>query len=132
MSLVVGSNPQPPTAPTQSKTPVLDRSEAYVTDDGYEQVVRFYQGALKLSPSVAHPKDLPSSFPGQPIPAHSRGRRSVFRLGTGTSSPAGPSIEQRIIGQALGGTNVVVSDFSVDPQTHQLTGQTSIVVLVYR
>lgn len=131
MTLLVGSQPAPG-RPSAAKTPVLERFETYVTNDGYDQVVRFYQAKLGLSPTVAHPKNLQATFPGQPIPARCLGRRSVFRMAPAVSATDGQSVEQRILGQALGGTNVVVSDFSVDPRTHQIVDQTSIVLLVYR
>ena len=131
MTLVVGSLPaQSP--PNHSKTPILGRFETYVASDGYEQVVRFYQAKLGLSPTVAHPKNLAATFPAQAIPARCHGRRSVFRIAPAASARPDQSVEQRVLGQVLGGTNVVVSDFSVDPRTHQLVDQTSIVLLVYR
>lgn len=130
-TLLIGS--QPASAhPDAARTPALARFETYVTGDRYEQVVRFYQAKLGLSPTTAHPKNLAATFPGQPIPARCEGRRAVFRMTPPPSTNAAQSVESRIFGQVLGGTNVVVSDFSVDPRTHQIVDQTSIVVLVYR
>jgi len=131
MTLLVGSRPASnPTS--RAKTPVLDRFETYVTSDGYEQVVRFYQAKLGLSPTAAHPKKLAATFPGQVIPSRCQGRRAVFRIVPLPSARSDQSVETRVLGQVLGGTNVVVSDFSVDPRSHQLVDQTSIVILVYR
>ena len=131
MTLVIGSQPGPVRSGA-SRAPVLERFETYVTGDGYDQVLRFYQAKLGMSPTAAHPKNLAATFPGQLIPSRCQGRRSVFRLAPPTSALADQSVERRILGQALGGTNVVISDFSVDPQTHQIVDQTSIVQLVYR
>lgn len=131
MTLLVGSQPAP-TRPGPTQTPALERFETYVTSDGYEQVVRFYQAKLGLSPTTAHRKNLAATFPGQPIPSRCQGRRSVFRIAPSANALSAQSVEQVILGRALGGTNVVVSDFSVDPRTHQIVDQTSIVLLVYR
>ncbi len=130
-TLLIGSQPGSG-RPDASRTPALERFETYVTSDGYEQVVRFYQAKLGLSPTTAHPKNLAATFPGRPIPARCQGRRAVFRIAPPPSTGAAQPVESRIFGEVLGGTNVVVSDFSVDPRTHQIVDQTSITVLVYR
>ncbi len=132
MVRIVASNPPTEANATATGTPTLASFDTFVTEDRFEEVVRFYQAGLRLSPVSAHPKDLAATFPGQPVPTQSRGRRSVFRLGTTPDPQQRRPLAEQILTRALGHANVVISDFAVDPRTKQLTGQTSIVVLVYR
>ncbi|MFN7954663.1 MAG: hypothetical protein U0610_23265 [bacterium] len=132
MVRLVGSRPPAEHDAAAAPTPTLASFDTFVTSDRFEDVVRFYQASLRLSPVAAHPKDLATTFAGQPIPAQSHGRRSVFRLGTAPPPNERQPMAQQVLTRALGRASVVVSDFSVDPQTRQLTGQTSILVLVYR
>ncbi len=132
MVRILASKPPVDPPPTAHGTPTLASFDTFVTGDRFEEVVRFYQASLGLSPVAAHPKDLPATFPGQTLPPQSRGRRSVFRIGRTLDPKESRPLAEQVLTRALGHANVVISDFAVDPRTKQLTGQTSILVLVYR
>ncbi len=133
MEWVLGSQPDSTaTSTTPSRGPTLAGFYAYVVEAPYEDVIAYYAKQLHQPARAAAPKDLPRLFPAQPIPGQSHGRRSMFRIGTLGPAQASEPFDQRVLQTVLGSTDVVVSDFFVDPATHQLSGRTSIVVLQYR
>lgn len=118
--------------------PVLTGLFRYTSDAPYEDVVAFYERELGVPEVRVKPIDLGAAHRGQEIPESARGRRRLFRVTPRAGAPQGPAgpdpadLMNHALHAALGGTNILVSDHSVDPESGAVRAATTIEILLFR